>query len=150
MLSRLVIAFLSRNKYLLISGLQSTSAVILEPQKIKSVTVSPSTCHEVMGPDAMILVFWMLSFKPTFSLSYFTFILKLFSSSSLSAMRVVSSVYQWLLIFLLEILIPASASSILEFHMICSAYKLNIQGDNIQSRHTPFPIWNQSSFHVQF
>ena len=57
MLSRLVIAFLSRNKYLLISGLQSTSAVILEPQKIKSVTVSPSTCHEVMGPDAMILVF---------------------------------------------------------------------------------------------
>ena len=65
MLSRLVIAFLPRNKCLLISWLQSSSAVILELPKIKSLTVffvSPSTCHEVMGPDAMILVFWMLSF----------------------------------------------------------------------------------------
>ena len=69
MLSRLVITFLLRRKCLLISWLQSPSAVILEPQKIKSITVSPSICHEVMGPDAMILVFWMLSFKPTFSLS---------------------------------------------------------------------------------
>ena len=61
MLSRLVIAFLPRSKCLLkISWLQSPSAVILEPKKIKSVTVSivyPSICHEVMGPDAMILVF---------------------------------------------------------------------------------------------
>ena len=60
MLSRLVITFLPRNKCLLISWLQSPSAVILEPQNIKSVTVSivsPSICHEVMGPDAMILVF---------------------------------------------------------------------------------------------
>ena len=60
MLSRLVIAFLSRSKHLLISWLQSPSAVILEPKKIKSVTVSivfPSICHEVMGLDAMILVF---------------------------------------------------------------------------------------------
>ena len=57
MLSRLVITFLPRSKHLLISWLQSPSAVILEPTKIKSVTVSPSTCHEVMGPDAMILVF---------------------------------------------------------------------------------------------
>ena len=56
MLSRLVIAFLPRSKCLLISWLQSPSAVILEPPKIKSVTVSPSICHEVMGPDAMILV----------------------------------------------------------------------------------------------
>ena len=59
-LSRLVIAFLPRSKRLLISWLQSPSAVILEPKKIKSVTVftvSPSICHEVMGPDAMILVF---------------------------------------------------------------------------------------------
>ena len=56
-LSRLVITFLSRSKRLLISWLQSPSAVILEPPKIKSVTVSPSICHEVMGPDAMILVF---------------------------------------------------------------------------------------------
>ena len=56
-LSRLVITFLPRSKCLLISWLQSPSAVILEPQKIKSATVSPSTCHEVMGLDAMILVF---------------------------------------------------------------------------------------------
>ena len=53
----------------------------------------PHLCHEVMGSDAMILVFWMLSFKPTFSLSSFTFIKRLFSSSSLSAIRVVSSAY---------------------------------------------------------
>ena len=57
MLSRLVIAFLPRSKHLLISWLQSPYAMILEPKKIKSITVSPSICHEVMGPDAMILVF---------------------------------------------------------------------------------------------
>ena len=67
-LSRLVVAFLPRSKCLLISWLQSPSAVILEPPKIKHLTVSPSVSHEVMGPDAMILVFWMLSFKPTFAL----------------------------------------------------------------------------------
>ena len=113
MLSRLVITFLPRSKCLLISWLQSPSAVILEPQKIKFVTVSivsPYICHEVLGPDAMIFVFWMLSFKPTFSLSSFTFIKKLFSSSSLSAIRVVSSAYLRLLIFLPAILIPACAS----------------------------------------
>ena len=94
MLSRLVIIFLPRSKRLLISWLQYPSAVILEPGKIKSATVStvsPSISLEVMGPDTMILVFWMLSFKPTFSLSSFTFIKRLFSSSSLSAIRVVSS-----------------------------------------------------------
>ena len=72
MLSRLVLTFLPRSKRVLISWLQSQSAVILEPPKMKSViasTVSPSICHELMGPDAMILVFWMLSFKPTFILS---------------------------------------------------------------------------------
>ena len=76
MLSRLVIAFLPKSKCLLISWLQSPSAVILEPKKIKSVaasTVSAPISHEVMGPAAMILVFWMLSFKPTFSLSSFHF-----------------------------------------------------------------------------
>ena len=57
MLSRWVITFLSRSKHLLISRLQSLSAVILEPKNIKSATVSPSICHEVMGPDAMIFVF---------------------------------------------------------------------------------------------
>ena len=65
MLSKLVIGFLPRSKRLLISWLQSPSAVILEPQKIKSATnstVSPSICHEVMGPDAMILVFLNVDF----------------------------------------------------------------------------------------
>ena len=123
MLSRLVITFLPRSKCLLISWLQSPSAVILEPRKIKSVTVStvsPSISHEVMGPDATIFVFWMLSFKPTFSLSYFTFIKRLFSSSSLSAIRVVSSAYLRLLIFIPEILIPACASSSPAFLMMYS------------------------------
>ena len=76
-LSRLVIAFLPRSKHFLISWRQSSSAVILEPKKIKYDTVStvyPSICREVMGPDAMILVFWMLSFKPTFWLSSLTLI----------------------------------------------------------------------------
>ena len=75
MLSRLVITFLPRSKRLLISWLQSPSAVILEPPKIKYVTVStvsPSVCLEVMGLDAVILVFSVLSFNPTFSLSSFS------------------------------------------------------------------------------
>ena len=93
-------------------------------------------CHD--------LVFWMLSFKPTFSLSSFTFIKRLFSFSSLSAIRVVSSAYLMLLIFLPADLILVYASSSLAFHMMYSAYKLNMQGDNIQPWHTPFPIWNQS------
>ena len=87
MLSSLVITFLPRSKSLLISWLQLPSAVILEPRKIKSLTVSivsPSICHEVMEPDAMILVFWMLSLKPAFSLSSFTFIKRLFRSPLLS------------------------------------------------------------------
>ena len=147
MLSRLVITFLPRSKRLLISWLQTPSAVILEPRKTKSdtvSTVSPSISHEMVGPDAMIFVFWMLSFKPTFSLSTFTFIKRLLSSSSLPAIRVVSSAYLRLLIFLPEILIPACVSSSPAFLMIYSAYKLNKQGDNIQPWRTPFPIWNQS------
>ena len=121
MLSRLVITFLPRNMRLLISWLQSPSAVILEPPKIKSATVSPSISHEMMGPDAVIFVFWILSFKPTFSLSTFTFIKRLFSSSSLSAIMVVSSAYLRLLIFLPAIFIPACASSSPAFHMMYSA-----------------------------
>ena len=77
-----------------------------------------------MGLDTMILVFWMLSFKPAFSLSSFTFIKRLFSSSSLSAIRVVSSAYLRWLIFLPAILIPAFASSSSAFHMMYTAYKL--------------------------
>ena len=104
----------------------------------------PSLCHEVMGPDAMILVFWILSFKPAFSRYSFTFIKRLFSSSLLSAIKVVSSAYFGLFLFLLAILIPAWASTSLAFHMMYSAYKLNKQRDNIQPWCIPFPIWNQS------
>ena len=144
MLSRLVIAFLPRSKYLLISAVTICSD--FGAPKIKSLIVSilpPSICYEVIGLDAMILVLWMLSFKPTFSLFSLTFIKRLFSSS-LFAIRVVSSAYLRLLIFLLAISIPAWASSSLAFLMMYSAYKLNKQGDNIQPWCTPFPIWNQS------
>ena len=147
MLSRFVIAFLPRSKHLLISWLQSPSAVILEPKKIKSVTVSivyPSICHEVMGLNAMISVFWMLSFKPAFSLFSFTLIKQLFSPPSFSAIRAVSSACLRLLIFLPEILILVCDSSSPAFHMMYPAYKLNKQGDNIQLCCIPFPILNQS------
>ena len=123
------------------------SEVVLEPKKIKSVTVStfsPSVCHEVMGSDAMIFISWMLIFKPAFALFSFTLIKRLFSSSLLSAIRVVSSAYVRLLICLLAILIPAYDSSSPAFHMIYSAYKLNKQGDNIQPWYTLFLIWNHS------
>ena len=78
--SRLIIAFLSRSKFLLISRLQSLFTVILELKKRKSVTAS-TICHEVMKLDITILVFWMLSFKSAFSLSSFILIKRLFSSS---------------------------------------------------------------------
>ena len=92
-LSRCVIAFLPRSKCHLISWLQSPSVLNLEPKKIKFVTVSivfPSICHEVMGPDAMILSFLTVEFKPAFSLSSFTFFKRLFSYSLLSVINVVS------------------------------------------------------------
>ena len=144
MLSKFVIAFLLRSKCLLTPWLQSPPAVTLGPKKIKSVPVStvfPSICNEVMGPDAMILVFWRLSFKPSFSLSSFTFIKRLFSSSWLSAIRVVSSAYLRLLVFLLVILISACALSSPGLHSMYSVYRLNKQysvyrlnkqGDKIQ------------------
>ena len=114
MLYRLVIAFLPRSKHLLISWLQLLSAVILEPKRIKSVTVSivsPICLSWSDGTGCHDLSFLMLSFKPTLSLSSFTFIKRLFSCSSLSAIRVVSSAYLKLLIFPPAILIPACASS---------------------------------------
>ena len=77
MLSKLVIAFLPRSKHLLTSWLQSPFAVILQPKKIKSVTVSivsPSICYEVLGPEDIIFIFWKFSFKLAFSLFSFTFI----------------------------------------------------------------------------
>ena len=145
MLYRFVIAFLPRSKHLLISWIQSPSTVILEPKKIKSVTVSivsPYIGLEVMRPDVIIFIFWILSFKPAFLHSCLTFIKKLYSSSSLSAIRMVSSAYLSLLIFLLAILIPACASSSPAFPVMYSAYKLNKEGDNMQPRCTPFPIWS--------
>ena len=152
MLSMLVITFLPRSKHLLISWLQSPSAVILEPPKINSdavSTVSPSTSHEVIGPDAMILVFWMLSFKPTFLFSSVTFIKRFFYFFTF-CQRVMSSSYLRLLIFLLAILVPACASSSPVFLMMYSTYKLNKQGDNIQPWCTPFPIGTSLLVHVQF
>ena len=147
-LSRLVIAFLPRSKFLLISWLQSPSAGILEPPpKINLVIVSmisASICHEVMGQDGMILVFWMLSFKPYSSFTLlFHFHQEALQFLSLSAIRAVSSTYLRLFIFLLAILIPVWASISLVFLMMYSVYKLNKQGDNIQPWCIPFPIWNQ-------
>ena len=148
MLSKFFIALFPRNKCLLISWLQSPSTVILEPKKIKSVTISTfysSVYHEVMELDAMILVFLMLIFKPAFSLSSFTLIMMLFSSSSLYAITVVSyggiMSYLRLMILLLAILIPTCISFSPAFYLMYSANK---QGDNIQPWHTLFPILNQS------
>ena len=92
----------------------------------------------------MIIFFGMLSFKPAFSFSSFTFIKRLFSSSLLSAIRVMSSAYLRLLVFLPAVLIPACASSSPAFCVMDSAYKLNKQVDSIQPWCTPFPIWNHS------
>ena len=147
MLSRFIITFFfTKSKHLLISWLQSQSPVILEPPQNK-VCHSFHSFHNYFlwsdGTRCHDLHFWMLNFKPAFSLSSFTFIKRLFISSSLSAIRVVSYAYLRLLIFLPEILIPACASSSLASYMIYSAYKLNKQDDNIQPWRTPFPIWNQ-------
>ena len=113
--------------------------------KIKSITVSvasPSIFREARELNAMILVFWMLSFNPAFSLSPS-------SRGSLVPLhflliRVVSSAYLRFLIFLPAILIPVCASANLAFRMTYSAYKLNKQGDDIQPWCTPFPIWKKS------
>ena len=128
MLSRLVIALLPRSKHLLISWLLSPSVVILEPKKIvcHCFHCFPICMPGSDRPDSMIFIL-----KPSFSLS-FTFIKRHFSSSLLSALRVVLSAYLRLLIFLPTHLIPACASSSPVFHVMHSAYNLNKQGDNIQ------------------
>ena len=123
MLSRLVIVFLSRSKRLLISWLQSPSAMILEPKKAISHCFN---CFPIYlpwsdGTRCHDLHFWMLSFMLTFSLFSFTLIKRLFSSSSLSAISVVSSPYLKLLIFLLAILIQICDSSSPVFLMMYSA-----------------------------
>ena len=155
--SRFVIVIFPRSKCLLILWLQSPSTLILEPKKIKNLRLfphfSPSICHEVMGPGTMIFVFWMLSFKPAFSLLSFTFIKRLFSSSSLYAIKVVSSAYLRLLIFLPTISIPACSLFSLAFRMMYPAHQLNKQGDNIHpssrvyiSQNTSFPNFEPVHF----
>ena len=152
-LSGFVIALLPRSKHLLFHGCNHHLQWFWSPPKTKSVMVSlvsPSIYHEVVEPDAMIFIFFlMLSFKSAFSLSSFTFTKRLLSSSSLSVIRVVSSAYLRLLIFILAILIMAYASSSQAFNMMYSAYKLNKQGNNIQPVHTYFLVWSQCVFQVQ-
>ena len=121
-------------------------------KKSKSVTTStfsPSIawsdetgCHDLSF--LFFCFFLILRFKLAFSLSSFTLIKRFFSSSLLSAISGVSSVYMRLLIFLPVILIPACNSSSLGYHMMGSAYQINKQGDNKQPCHTPFSILNQS------
>ena len=146
MLSRFFIAFFPRSKCLnFMAAVTICNVFGAQENKI---------CHYLhcfpiylpwsAGTGCHDLIFWVLSFKPTFSLSSFTFIKRLFSSSSLSAIKVVSSTYLRLLIFLPAILIPACASAGLAFLMMYSTYKLNKQGDNTQPWHTPSPIWDQS------
>ena len=112
MLSKLVIAFLPSSKHLLIEWLQLPSAVILEPKKIvcHCLRCFPISLLWKDGTRCHDLHFWMLSFNPAFSLSSFTFIKRIFRSSSLSAIRVVSPAYLRLLTFFLAIWILACAS----------------------------------------
>ena len=139
MLLRFVIEFLPRSKHLLIPWLQSPSTVILELKNIKSITASsffPSICHEEMGPDAMILVSWMLSFKPAFHSP-----LSPSSRGSLVPLHFLPLELYYLHIWGC---IPACDSSSPVVCNMYSACKLNKQGDNVQPCHTPFLILTQS------
>ena len=100
-------------------------------------------CHDI----SFFLIF---SFKPALSLSSFTLIKRLFSSSSLSAIRVVSSTYLRLLMFLPPNFIPACNSSSLAFLMMCLAYRLNKQGDSRQPRPTPFSILRKIEYYRKY
>ena len=142
MLSRFVMAFFSKEQtsFNFMAAVTIRSDFGAQENKICHCFHFPlSICHEVMRLDGNSLVFWMLSFKPAFSLYSFTFIKRLFSSSWPSAIRVVSSAYLRLLIFVPAILTPACDSSSPAFHMMYSTYKLNKQSDNIQ----PFCILSQ-------
>ena len=148
MLSRLVIVFLSMSKHRLISWLQSPSAVIFGAQENK-------VCHYFHcfpiylpwsdGTRCHHLHFWMLNFKPTFPLTSFILIKRLFRSSSLHVTKgVVSSAYLRLLIFLPAILISACDSSSPAFRMTYYVHRLSKQSDSIKLCHFPFPVLNQS------
>ena len=137
MLSRLAITFLPRSKHLLISWMQLPSEAIFElpppPPQIKSLIVSIVSPQFALTwwdqmPWALFSECWV--FSQLFHSSSFTFIKRLFSSSSLSAIRVVLSAYLRLLKFLSAVLIPACDSSSPAFWMMYCAYKLNKQGDN--------------------
>ena len=143
---RLVIAFLSRTKCLnFMAAVTICSDFGAQENKI---------CHWfcfilfyltwIDGTGCHDLSFWMLSFKPAFSFSFSTLIKRLFSSSLLSAIRVVSSAHLGLFLFLTAIVIPVCDLSSLAFRIMYSAYKLNKQVDNIQPCYIPLPTCNQS------
>ena len=111
-------------------GIQENKSLPLVP------FFSPFIYCEVMEPNAMILFFTNIELKPAFSLSSFTSIKRLFSSSLLSAIRVLPFTYLRLLILHPSILIPTCDSSSPAFRMIYSVYKLNKQGDNIHPQST--------------
>ena len=154
MLSRSIIAFFPRSKRLLISWLHSPSAVILEPKKIKSFTASIRPPPHIYlpwndGTGCYHFSFLKVEFKPAFSLSSFSFIKMLFSSSSLSAIRV-SSAYLRLLIFLPAILIPAWTSSSQHFTW-CILHISEISRVTIYSLNVLlFQFGTSLLFHVQF
>ena len=149
-LSRFVITFLPRSKRLLISWLQSSSTLILEHKKRESVTVctfSPSICREVMGLDAVIFIFWMLSFKLAFSISFFTLIKKLdqflFAFCHWGGVICISEIID---------ISPSSHDSSMGFiqpSISHDAYKLNKQVI-VYNLVLLFEFWTIPLFHVQF
>ena len=133
MLLRFVIAFLPWSKHLLnfMPGVTVHGNIEVEEKKICHSPIFPSYLAQGDGTRFMIFILLMLSFKPALSHSSFTFIRRLFSFSSSSTIRLISSAYLSLLIFLLVILTPACDSSSPAFHTMGSTQKLNKQGDNI-------------------
>ena len=140
MLYRFVIAFLLGSKHLLISP----SAVILEPKKRKSVTASIFLYLPWCDGTRCHLSLFHVEFQASFFTLLFTLVKTLFSSSSISAIRMVSSAYLRLSVFLQATMIAVCDSSSTAILIMYAAYKLNKQGGNIQPCHTPFPVWNQS------
>ena len=153
LLSRFVIAFLPKEQAPFNFMTADTNCSDFGAQENKlchSHHFSSSMWHEMMGSDAMILVSWMLSFKPDFSLSSFTFIKRLFSLSLLSAIRMVSSAHLRLLLFLPAIFISACDSYNPAFCDVYSVYKLNQEGDNMQPFILLSQFWSSQLFHAQF
>ena len=145
MLSRFIIAFLPRSKHLnFMAAVTICSDFGAQENKVcHCFQFLPIYLPWSVGIGCHDHRFWNVEFKPAFPLSSFTLIKRLFSSSSLSALRVVSSAYPRLLIVLPAIFLPACASSSLAFRMMYSAHKFNQQGDSIKPWCTPFPILNQ-------